>query len=217
MRDWLKLAGFLVFASALSLAPLWAQGEQLRLLLGIYTGALLLMMAIVQFGILPDLQRYRKGFEELLGYYRDLRDGIAEFIQDTEQDIQEIRKSLQRIKNLQDAIAEFVQDTEQDIQGMIKNLQDTEQDIQGMIKNLQDTLEQTNACVERVEVNIRRRGRPRGSTRWSPERIDLEIQNLARWLERGYTLETFAQSKGIDVSTLRRYRREWCKRREGGG
>ena len=203
MRDWLKLAGFLVFASALSLAPLWAQGEQLRLLLGIYTGALLLMMAIVQFGILPDLQRYRKGFEELLGYYRDLRDGIAEFIQDTEQDIQEIRKSLQRIKNLQDAIAEFVQDTEQDIQGMIKNLQ--------------DTLEQTNACVERVEVNIRRRGRPRGSTRWSPERIDLEIQNLARWLERGYTLETFAQSKGIDVSTLRRYRREWCKRREGGG
>jgi membrane protein YdbS with pleckstrin-like domain len=87
MRDWLKLAGFLVFASALSLAPLWAQGEQLRLLLGVYTGALLLMVAIVQFGILPDLQRYRKGFEELLGYYHKLQGAIAEFAQDAEQEV----------------------------------------------------------------------------------------------------------------------------------
>jgi hypothetical protein len=178
MRDWLKLAGFLVFASALSLTLRLAQGEHQQLLLWVCEGALLVLIAIVQFGILPDLQRYREGYRELLGCYRELWDITAEFVQATKTELR---------------------------------------DSQRILKNLQDALEQTNACVERIEVNTRRRGRPRGSTRWSPERIDLEMQNLARWLERGYTLETFAQSKGIDVSTLRRYRREWCERKKGGG
>ena len=132
-----------------------------------------------------------------------------EALHDAQGSLAEIAQSLQDVMEPKAGVDEGFKS----LQRQVEEITTTVTGVQAFLRDKIAEMEEEEARASKVAIGVRR-GRPKGSTRWSRERISQEMKNLEYYLDHGGTITEFASAHDIPERTLREYRKRWLEEQE---